>query len=458
MENIRSACSLLFCAILTAGGLAGVHAQTAAKASAVPADIYPESGNRLPLPKPEGMNDADRKIFEEIMAAQKGGLSDREKERPLARMHSPGVSRGLAEAHHYLKYETGLGDRLTTIAVLTASRELTNQFEWTQWEEHARNPKDSRYVEPKVIDAIKNCGSVAGLDAKDAATIAFGRELFGARNVTSETFAKVRTLFGNRGTVDLEELMGLYAATSNELVMYDQQLHAGQPLMLPANAKSCMSPVPVAKAAVAVPADIDPESGNRLPLPKREAMTEADRKVFDEIMARQQTGLSAREKERPQVRMHSPGLSKGLNEAHHYLKYDSGLGDRLMTIAVLTTARELTNQFEWTQWEEHADTPKDSRYVEPKVVEAIRACGPVAGLDEKDAAVITMGRELFGARKVSSETFAKVLQLFGQRGTVDLEELMGLYAATAYELVAFDQQLHAGQKPLLPLNAGSCVK
>ena len=67
--------------------------------------------------------------------------------------------------------------------------------------------------------------------------------------------------------------------------------------------------------------------------------------------------------------------------------------------------------------------------------------------------MIEFGRELFGARKVSSATFAKVLQLFGPRGTVDLEELMGLYAATSDELVAFDQQLHAGQKPMLPADA-----
>jgi hypothetical protein len=96
--------------------------------------------------------------------------------------------------------------------------------------------------------------------------------------------------------------------------------------------------------------------------------------------------------------------------------------------------------------------------VEPKVLDTIKFCGPVAGLDEKDAAVISLGRELLGVRKVSSETFAKVLRLFGPRGTVDLEELMGLYAATAYELTAFDQQLHVGQMPMLPAGAKSCGK
>jgi 4-carboxymuconolactone decarboxylase len=441
-------------AILLAAAI-GLSLCVFAQTPATPPDIHPESGNRLPLPKPEDMNEADRRTFNETMALQSGGLADREKERPLARMYSPGVSKGLAEAHHYLKYQTGLGDRLTTIAVLTTSRELTNQFEWTQWEEHARNPKDSRYVEPGVIDAIKYCRPITGLDAKDAAIITLGREMFGRRTVPSATFAEVLRLFGRRGTVDLEELMGLYAATSSELVVFDQQLHTGQKPMLPADAKSCLQPAPI---TASLPSDIDPESGNRLPLPKREDMNDADRKIFDDIMTRQQTGLSAREKERPQVRMHSPGLSKGLNEAHHYLKYDSGLGDRLTTVAVLTTARELTSQFEWTQWEEHARTPKDSRYVEPNVVDAIRDCRPVAGLDAKDAAVINLGREMFGPRRVSSATFANVLQLFGPRGAVDLEELMGLYAATAYELEVFDQQLHAGQKPLLPADAKGCSR
>jgi len=217
----------------------GAHAQTASK---VPSDIYPESGNRLPLPKPEEMNDSDRKLFEEITALQTGGLPDREKQRPLARMTSPGVSKGLAEAHHYLKYQTGFGDRLTTIAVLTTSRELTNQFEWTQWEEHARDRKDSRFVEPRVIDTIKFCGPVKDLDEKDAAVITLGREMFGPRKVSSATFAKVLQLFGPRGTVDMEELMGLYAATANELVVFDQQLHAGQKPLLPAEAtRSCLN-------------------------------------------------------------------------------------------------------------------------------------------------------------------------------------------------------------------------
>ncbi|HWA68381.1 MAG TPA: hypothetical protein VG821_00930 [Rhizomicrobium sp.] len=208
-----------------------------------------------------------------------------------------------------------------------------------------------------------------------------------------------------------------------------------------------------------LPKDIYPESGNRLPLPKRDDMDEADRKIFDEIMAAQGGGYKSRGEDRPPLRLHSPGLAKGLAEAHHYLKYDSGLAPRTMEIAILTTARELTNQYEWTQWIEHAQDAKDPRHLEPKIVDTILNCRPVTGLDAKDAAVIMLGRETLGRRKVSSETFADVLRLYGRRGTVDLVELMALYGATGAELVAFDMQLNEGQKPMLPADVKtSCGK
>jgi 4-carboxymuconolactone decarboxylase len=51
---------------------------------------------------------------------------------------------------------------------------------------------------------------------------------------------------------------------------------------------------------------------------------------------------------------------------------------------------------------------------------------------------------------VSSETFARALKQFDQRGLVDLVALMGNYAATAALLTAFDMQLDPGQEPGLP--------
>jgi 4-carboxymuconolactone decarboxylase len=52
---------------------------------------------------------------------------------------------------------------------------------------------------------------------------------------------------------------------------------------------------------------------------------------------------------------------------------------------------------------------------------------------------------------VTPETFAKAKALFGPAKLVELVMLMGNYAGTAALLTAFDMQLHAGKKPLLPI-------
>jgi 4-carboxymuconolactone decarboxylase len=58
---------------------------------------------------------------------------------------------------------------------------------------------------------------------------------------------------------------------------------------------------------------------------------------------------------------------------------------------------------------------------------------------------------MIGLRKVSPETFARALKLFGRKTLVDVVSLMGNYVATALLLVAFDAQLPEGQEPALPV-------
>ena len=211
----------------------------------------------------------------------------------------------------------------------------------------------------------------------------------------------------------------------------------GNPVNAQPPAQNAESP-----AASVLPKDVYPDSRNRFPLPQRDDMDDYGRKVFDELNAFPEIAPTP-------LRLYSPKLAKPLGEAHHYLKYETGFPDRLIEIAVMVTARELDNQYEWTQWETRARTPGD-RQVEPAIIDIIKYRKPVAGLGEKETVIINFGREMFGQKKVSSATFAEAVRLFGRRGTVDLIELMALYSATAAELNAVDMQLQRGQKPLLP--------
>ncbi len=75
----------------------------------------------------------------------------------------------------------------------------------------------------------------------------------------------------------------------------------------------------------------------------------------------------------------------------------------------------------------------------------------VAELPETEAVIIQFGREMFRNKKVTSETFACALKIFGPKRLVDLVALMANYSATAVRFYAFDMQVDPDKKLLLPL-------
>jgi 4-carboxymuconolactone decarboxylase len=194
------------------------------------------------------------------------------------------------------------------------------------------------------------------------------------------------------------------------------------------------------------PADIDPDSGCRLPLPRREELSPEGQQAYDRIATT--TGENLRGLRGPGgIQLHSPELSRVARPLNRYLRFEAGLGGRLRELAILVTARELDSQFEWAAHEEEAQREGISR----TLIDVVRFCRDLDGVDEVDAVVIQLGREIFGVRNVSSATYARCLAQFGRRKLVDLVALMGNYAATAVLLTAFDMQLDPGTEPGLPL-------
>lgn len=194
------------------------------------------------------------------------------------------------------------------------------------------------------------------------------------------------------------------------------------------------------------PEDVDPESGCRLPLPRRDELDAEEQAVYDRLS--DPAGGSLRGLRGPGgIQLHSPGLSRRSRPVNHYLRNEAGFSGRVRELAILTTARTLDNQFEWA-----AHEPEALRQgIAPEIIDVIRHRGDTAGLDAADAVVIDLGREIFVDRHVSPATFARALARFGRRNLVDLVALMGNYAATAALLTAFDMQLDPGQKPGLPV-------
>ena len=194
-----------------------------------------------------------------------------------------------------------------------------------------------------------------------------------------------------------------------------------------------------------LPADIQPDSLNRLPAVKREQMDENGKRVYD-ISAggagkvAQPTGPGA-------IGLYSPGSAEPLRKLNEYLRREGNiLGKPLTELAILVAAREGDSQYIWSA---HEPAALRAGVAQP-VIDAIKYGKDVSGLGEKETIIILLGRQVLREHKLSSETFAKVVELFGKQGTVELVTLMGDYTLNAMLLDALDQHLPADRKALLP--------
>src|SRR5262245_2827102 len=154
-------------------------------------------------------------------------------------------------------------------------------------------------------------------------------------------------------------------------------------------------------------------------------MDEEARKFYDTVTGPQSRTLAGLQGPSG-IWLHSPELGARVREVNQYLRYHTALDRRLTELAILVTARELDNQFEWTAHEPAA--LKEG--LAPEIIEVVKHRRPVADLPTQEALIVSFGRELFRERRVRSGTFARALELFGSRGIVDLAALVGHYAMT----------------------------
>jgi 4-carboxymuconolactone decarboxylase len=182
-----------------------------------------------------------------------------------------------------------------------------------------------------------------------------------------------------------------------------------------------------------LPADIDPQSNSRLPLIQRGQLSDADKKVFDEV-ANTAPG---------RVSMYSPPIAESIRTLNSGLR-STVLGSQMFEICALIAAREFDEDFEWTG---HLAGAMRAG-VSEQTIEAIQFNRDLKNVPAKDALMIQFGRALFREHKVSSKLYFEVVKTFGQRGTVEAAWIMGDYAMAAVALRAVDQRNPDGSQPL----------
>jgi len=189
----------------------------------IPDDIDSRSGNRLPPPRREDLDEHTRPIFDRLADASGGSLAGLQGPGGI-RLHSPRVAAPLHEANQYLRSEADIAPSVRELAILVTARENECQFEWAAHEPAAI----AAGLGAEVIEAVRTRRDTKELSEIEEVVIRFGREIFSLHRVSPGTFAQALRLFGRRGLVDLVALMGQYAATAAVLIAFDQQLRPGQ--------------------------------------------------------------------------------------------------------------------------------------------------------------------------------------------------------------------------------------
>ena len=191
-----------------------------------------------------------------------------------------------------------------------------------------------------------------------------------------------------------------------------------------------------------LPPDIHPTSYSRLPPLDRNTLDEEGKKTWDYIAGARgmpPTGPAP-------VSMYSPGAAKPIHELNQYLR-KTVVGPRFFELSALIAAREFDQAYEWSGHE-----PAGRRAgLEQNVIDVVKFNRDVAGLPEKDATVIRLGRALLRDKKVSPALWAKTVELFGRQGAVEITAIIGDYVMAGILLTAVDQQLPPGREALLPV-------
>src|SRR5215467_282053 len=196
----------------------------------------------------------------------------------------------------------------------------------------------------------------------------------------------------------------------------------------------------LATALVAGQSDLDPNSHARLPYLQRKDMNEADQKIFDVLPGRGQDGVL---RGPLAFAAYNPGVAKALFDPHN-AAVGGTLNPHARELAIMVACRETNYNLEWNGHE--ATALKNG--VDAKVIDVIRKRGPLTGIDDQDAVVIRFGRQMFTDKKVDSATYAKVVELYGKKGAMDIVAIMVTYADSGFNGIAVNEQPAPGKQPL----------
>ena len=146
------------------------------------------------------------------------------------------------------------------------------------------------------------------------------------------------------------------------------------------------------------------------------------------------------------VLLHSPDLAARVAHTGSFVRFNLDLPESLKETVIITTAREIHNQYESAA---HARLARQAGVSEGTISAIANGTAP-AGLSGEEALLVSYAKELLQNRKVSDATYNAVKDKYGVGKTVEITALIGHYLLVGQILAAFEVDLPEGAKAEIP--------
>lgn len=162
----------------------------------------------------------------------------------------------------------------------------------------------------------------------------------------------------------------------------------------------------------------------RLPLPPREALSEAQRAAADSIINGPRKAIFG-----PFVPLlRTPALMEHVGKTGAALRFEGTLPDSVRELVICVVARETNNQFEW---QTHGPLAVKAG-VPQEAIDALAEGRRPRALRAGEACAVEFASELMLRNGVSDVTYAETVACFGEAGTVELTALVGYFVMVCW--------------------------
>jgi 4-carboxymuconolactone decarboxylase len=163
-------------------------------------------GNRFKPLTYDEMTAAQKTMVEHLIAGPRGGVNG-----PFnVLLRSPEIGDLGQEFGGAARFKSSLPQRLYEEAILITARYWTAQYEW---QAHHRSALQAG-LSAAICDAIAAGRRPAGMQKDEEALYNFVSELLNTKKVSDATFTAAKSIFGERGIVDIIAVTGWYNIVS----------------------------------------------------------------------------------------------------------------------------------------------------------------------------------------------------------------------------------------------------